>query len=227
MPRLQPALLSILALAPEAATSPASAHPHAWITMRSDVVFDDAGRIAALDIAWTFDADYSAAAIEGLDKNGDGYYSAGELQPLAKENIEALKEYDYFVYVRSRGKKLAYGPVSEYGQIYNDGILKMHFTLPLAHPVDPHKEQVSYQIYDPTFYIAMDYEKAAPVSGLGKIPGDCKVVLKPAPSDSNTDTTRQWLAGKDQNWQPQPGEDFGSLFAQPVEVRCGKEAATQ
>jgi len=214
-PHLLPAL--VLGLSPGLA----AAHPHAWIEMRSDVVFDDAGRVAALNVDWTFDADYSSMATEGLDTNGDGFYSAGELQPLAKENIEALKEYDYFVSAKAAGRKLAYGAVTEYGQIFNDGILKMHFTLPLAKPVDPKSGEFAYQIYDPTFYIAMDYPGREAVAAIGPMPEGCQLDLKPAPSDQETDSTRQMLAGKDQTWQPPEGSDFGSLFAQPVVVACG------
>ncbi len=221
--RLAGVLVSGLVLA----TAPAAAHPHAWIEMRSDVVFDDAGRVTALNVDWTFDADYSAMAIEGLDKNGDGFYSAGELQPLATENIEALKEYDYFVYAKASGRKLAYGTITEYGQIYNDGILKMHFTLPLAEAVDPKAKEFAYQIYDPTFYIAIDYPGPEAVTAIGPMPAGCKVDLRPTPSDEKTEETKEMLAGKDQTWQPPEGADFGSLFAQPVVVACGAQAKAQ
>ena len=32
---------------------------------------------------------------------------------------------------------------------------------------------------------------------------------------------RDFLATKDLNWQNDTGEDFGSIFAQPVVVTCG------
>lgn len=207
--------------------APASAHPHAWIEMKSDVVFDDSGRVSALNIEWKFDSDYSAMAIEGLDTNGDGFYSAGELQPLAKENIEALKEYSYFVYVKANGKQVPYGEITDYGQVYNDGILEMHFVLPLAEPLDPRKVAFAYQMYDPTFYIAMDYKDAGSVTSIGAMPPECRLHVKPTPSDEQTEATRQMLAGKDQNWTPPDDEDFGSLFAQPVAVECGKKAAAK
>jgi ABC-type uncharacterized transport system substrate-binding protein len=219
-----PALVTALLAAP---TSAALAHPHAWIEMRSDVVFDEGGRVTALNIDWTFDEGYSAMAIEGLDTNGDGFYSAGELEPLAKENIEALKEYDYFVSAKAAGRKLAYGTVAEYGQIHTNGILKMHFTLPLAEPVDPRAAEFVYQIYDPTFYIAMDYPGPEAVAAIGPMPTGCKVDLRPTPSDAETESTRQMLAGKDQTWQAPEGSDFGSLFAQPVAVACAPEAKAQ
>jgi ABC-type uncharacterized transport system substrate-binding protein len=93
------------ALACVALGSPALAHPHAWIETRSDVVFDDEGRIAAINVEWDFDQGYSEMAVEGLDENGDGFYSAGELHPLARENLIALKDYDYFVKARAGARR--------------------------------------------------------------------------------------------------------------------------
>jgi len=30
------------------------------------------------------------------------------------------------------------------------------------------------------------------------------------------------LATKPKDWQPDPGEDFGAMFAQPAKIDCGK-----
>ena len=72
--------------------SPASAHPHVWIEMRSDVVFNDQGEITAMNLMWTFDDAYAQMALDGLDTNGDGVYSPSELDPLTRENIASLKD---------------------------------------------------------------------------------------------------------------------------------------
>ena len=45
--------------------------------MRSDVVFNEQGQVTALNLMWTFDDAYAQMALEGLDANGDGVYSAG------------------------------------------------------------------------------------------------------------------------------------------------------
>ena len=78
------------------ASVPAAAHPHVVIEGWSDVVFNDAGLIEAIYVEWAFDDNYSEIAIDGLDANGDGHYSAAELDVLTRENIAALKEYSLF-----------------------------------------------------------------------------------------------------------------------------------
>jgi ABC-type uncharacterized transport system substrate-binding protein len=209
-----------VALACVAFATPALTHPHAWIETRSDVVFDDQGRIAAINVEWDFDQWYSEMAVEGLDENGDGFYSAGELRPLARENLIALKDYDYFVKARAGAEAVKYGDVSQYGMIYSNGILKMHFTLPLAQPVDPFAAEFVYRIYDPSFYIAIDFAENNPLALLGNPPDPCRIELRPAPTGAEIEATRDMLAEKGQDWQPPEEDDFGSMFAQPVAVVC-------
>ena len=227
MTALRCLLAAACAALPALASPPVTAHPHAWIETRSDVVFDDQGRIAAINVEWAFDPDYSAMAIDGLDTNGDGFYSAGELLPLARENIAALKDYDYFVYARAGGEKISYAEVTEYGQILANGTLKMHFTLPLAGPVDPFAAEFVYRIYDPSFYIAIDFAEKEPLAALGKRPEPCTIELRPAPTGEEIDSTKQMLADKDQNWQPETQEDFGAMFARPVAVVCKPKTAAK
>ena len=213
------------ALACFAFGSPALAHPHAWIETRSDVVFDDEGRIAAINIEWDFDQWYSELAIEGLDVNNDGFYSAGELRPLARENLIALRDYDYFVNARAGATPVEYDDVTQYGMIYNSGTLKMHFTIPLAEPVDPFAAEFVYRVYDPSFFIAIDFAENSPLALLGNVPEPCSIELRPAPTGAEIDATRDMLAEKDQEWQPEEEYDFGSMFAQPAAVVCKPKSA--
>ena len=48
------------------ASTPALAHPHVWITERTQVRFDGQGRIEALVHDWVFDEQYSSYATQGL-----------------------------------------------------------------------------------------------------------------------------------------------------------------
>lgn len=208
-------------------TTAAIAHPHVMIKNRSDVVFNEAGKISAIIVEWAFDENYSADATEGLDMDDDGSFSAEELEPLARENLIALKEYDYFVYAKYGDKKVAYGDVTEFGQIHSQGVLKMYFTIPLSEPLDPAASQFTYSVYDPTFFIAIDYPDASAVSAIGKKPANCQVELQKLASDQDTDQTRQMLSEKSADWQPETEQDFGSLFAQPVAVVCKPKTASK
>ena len=208
-------------LAAMAATvSPAAAHPHVWIEMRSDVVFNDQGLITAMNLMWTFDDGYAQMALDGLDTNRDGVYSPSELDPLTKENIASLKDYGFFTVMRYNGQKQAIGEVTEFGQIYSNDKLQLHLQVPLATPVDPAKGEFVAKVYDPDFFIAMDYAKDEPVTVIGAMPKNCKLVVKPVATDAEIEETRAMLATKGPEWKPENDEDFGALFAQPVTIQC-------
>ncbi|WP_421696143.1 DUF1007 family protein [Aestuariivirga sp.] len=212
--------LPIFAIALAAGAIPAAAHPHVWIDMRSDIVFNDQGLVSAVNLMWTFDDAYAEMAMEGLDVNKDGVYDPSELEPLTKENLDSLKDYDYFTYVRFDGRRQPVGLVTEAGQIYSNNKLQLHLQVPLKTPLDPTKGEFVLKVYDPDFFIAFDYVKDEPVSVIGTMPKSCKLVVKPVPTDAELEQTRTMLASKGKEWKPENDEDFGGLFAQPVTIQC-------
>ena len=214
------AVLPALAIIAFGAASPAQAHPHVWIEMQSDVVFNDQGLISGVKLTWTFDEGYAQVALDGLDKNGNGTYDPEELEPLTRENLESLKDYGYFTHVRFAGKMQAMGAPAESGQTYSDDKLRLHFQLPLLTPVDPTKGEFVLKVYDPEFYISFNYLPDATVAVTGNMPKACKTVLKPVPTDAEVEQTRAMLSTKGPDWKPDEQEDFGAIFAQPVTIQC-------
>lgn len=99
-------LLAMLLLA---CAGPAMAHPHVWITMKSEVLVGPDGAVTGIRHHWTFD-DMFAAFAQGIEAKRKGQYTREELAPLAKVNIESLKEYDYFTYASADGKKVELAP---------------------------------------------------------------------------------------------------------------------
>jgi ABC-type uncharacterized transport system substrate-binding protein len=78
MPRMRLPLLQgalAVALLCLAFASAADAHPHMWITVETTVLHEN-GAFFGLRHKWTFDEFYTAAAIEGLDKNKTGSTTA-------------------------------------------------------------------------------------------------------------------------------------------------------
>ncbi|NJM30114.1 MAG: DUF1007 family protein [Rhizobiales bacterium] len=203
-----------------AAVSPALAHPHVWVEMRSDVVFDDAGTISGVNIEWTFDDAYAQMALDGLDANKDGFYSEPEIAPLTKENMKSLKDYGYFTVMRLNGNLLETGEAKEAGQLYANDKLKLHFHVPLKQPLDPRSGEFIVKVYDPDFFIALDYAKDEPVTVIGQMPKGCAMEVKPVPTDEELEQTREMLSAKGKDWKPENNEDFGAMFAQPVIVSC-------
>src|SRR5215471_1677608 len=87
-------------------TAAANAHPHVWVTMKTDLIYGPDGALTGIRHAWSFDDMFSAFATQGLESKEKGKFTRDELMPLAKVNVESLKEYDYFTYVTADGKKV-------------------------------------------------------------------------------------------------------------------------
>lgn len=144
----------------------AAAHPHVWVTSRSDIVFDGAGMISAVRHSWTFDDGFSAYATQGLDEDGDGILTRDELQPLAQVNVESLHEFEFFTYLGLTDVDEVYGAFAEpvdYWLDYDGRQLTLHFTLPLKEPFDPRRGAAAIEVYDPTFFVDFGLAEGDPV----------------------------------------------------------------
>jgi len=198
------------------------AHPHVWSDMRSQLIISDEGLVTGVRVQWTTDKAYARTALDGFTKNAEGNYSAEDMQKLTEENLSALEDYGYFIFFRFNNEKQKIGKAGEGQQIFNpkDGRLTLNFSVPLETPLDPHKGKVTLKIYDPEFFIAFDYVGDKPLLISRPLPAGCSAELSPIPKDTKLEETRLMLSSKDKNWKPSDAEDFGGLFAQPVEVKC-------
>jgi ABC-type uncharacterized transport system substrate-binding protein len=151
----------------------ACAHPHVWVTMKSEVIYAPDGTVTGVHHAWSFDDMFSAFATQGLDAKEKGKFSREELAPLAKVNIESLKEYDYFTYATVDGVKVPMAdPLPDYWLDYKDQVLTLNFTVPFKTPVKA--KELSIDIYDQTIFVDFSFDKKSPVHLVGA-PAGCKL----------------------------------------------------
>jgi ABC-type uncharacterized transport system substrate-binding protein len=163
----------VLALSASALSNPVAAHPHVYVTAATTVQIQN-GTITGFDHVWTFDELYSAMAVDGLDKNGDAVYSREELSELAKVNIEGLKEFDFFTQVGVGGKPVKIATPTEYWLEHKNGILSLHFKLPLEQPILLDAKSITFQMSDQSFFIAFDMAKKDPVRLSEGAPANCR-----------------------------------------------------
>ena len=100
-------LLALLAFAGSVGlvAPPAQAHPHVWVTSSSELLYAADGSITGVRHAWTFDDMFTTYALQGIETKTKGVYSREELAPLAKDNVENLKEFGFFTFAKADGKK--------------------------------------------------------------------------------------------------------------------------
>src|SRR6516225_11383349 len=87
--------------------SAACAHPHVWVTVKSDLVYGQDGSVTAVRHAWTFDDMFSTFATQGIEGKKKGEFTRQEIAPLAAVNVDSLKEYDFFTFAKANGKPVA------------------------------------------------------------------------------------------------------------------------
>lgn len=192
-----------------AAPSSATAHPHAWIDLRTSVVLDADGRAVAIEQRWSFDPLYSALLIDDLGT------TAQALRVHGTDMLGRLRAYDYYTEVRIDGKIQAPGTVHEFTSGVQSDRYWIRFVMPLGAPVDPTTHRLSYSVFDPTYYIEILHPKGGKVELVGTKPGRCVARIDP-PKPAADDILRARSLAVDSR----PDNSLGALFAERVEVGC-------
>lgn len=202
------------------AGAPAQAHPHVWIDMRSQPLFTEDGLVAGVEIEWTFDELYTAFALDGLPTGKDGKVGQRALKKLADGNVSNLKDYSYFTFVEINGEAAPYADAratwtdtlpSEFGPR-----LAMRFELALEAPVDPAAAQVTYAVYDPSYYIQiLHWEGERALLG-ASAPEACTIqTVAPQP------TQEMFNLAMIAEFLPPNEQSIGRGFAEHVTLECG------
>ena len=112
--------------------APAAAHPHVWVTMTQRAHVRARRHRHRHPPALGLRRHVLGLRPAGNRSKEKGKFTREELAPLAKVNVELLKEYDYFTYATADGKKTPLAePAPDYWLDYKDEVLTLNFTLPL------------------------------------------------------------------------------------------------
>jgi ABC-type uncharacterized transport system substrate-binding protein len=192
----------------------AEAHPHVWVTFRSEVLYAADGSMTGIRHAWTFDDMFSSYALQGIPHAKKGQYTRDELASLALTKLESLKEYDYFTYARANGKKLKFAEPADYWLEYKNPGLTLHFTLPLKAPAAAKAVQI--EIYDPSIFVDFEFAKDKPVS-LSGAPPQCLATYDLPHQPTAAEQAR---LGQLDAEPLDPSSTYGEIFANKILVRC-------
>lgn len=206
---------SALALGLLAAAQPVLAHPHVYIVVKAEALFDAAGRISGIRQAWTFDDMYSAYQVQGLAKDGKRA-TREDMAPLAKEQSEQLAESGFFTVVKDGGKQVEFDkPVDVALEEGEDKLVTLSFTLPLKVPATAAKA-FSLQVYDPSYFVSFEFDDKAGLA-LKDAPKNCiSSVSKPPPlvAGDSQKLSESFFSGLS------PGANFGIKMASRASVAC-------
>lgn len=190
----------------------ASAHPHVWVTSSSEVVYGADGAITGVRHTWKFDDMFSTYALQDIQNKTKGVYTREELAPLAQINVDSLKEFGFFTFVKAGSKKEAFNDPIDYFLEHKDGALVLHFTLPFKSPVVAKNLQLD--IYDPSYFVGFDLTADEPVK-LAGAPPSCKTTVN-RPDGKLTNQAPI----SEQSFTDGTAGNVGSMFANTIKVDC-------
>jgi ABC-type uncharacterized transport system substrate-binding protein len=194
------------------AAGDALAHPHVWVTMKSEFVYAADGSVTGVRHAWTFDDMFSTFAVQGIEAKKKGEFTREELKPLAEVNVTSLKEFDFFTYAKADGKKAEFNEPTDYYLEFADSMLTLNFVLPLKKAVKAKRLQL--EVYDPAYYVDFSFAEKDPVALKGA-PAACKFTVArpndPAQGKPVGEGFFNSLSGAD---------NYGAQFANKIAVTC-------
>jgi ABC-type uncharacterized transport system substrate-binding protein len=195
----------------------ASAHPHVWVTIKSELMFAPDGSVTGVRHAWTFDDMFSVFATQGLESKTKGEFTREELAPLAEVNVTSLKEYEYFTYAKANGKKVEFNdPAEGYYLDFDkkETVLTLHFVLPLKQPLKP--KDLTLEVYDREFFVDFSFADKDPAKLVGA-PAQCKLTVG-KPQEMNAALAQQ-LGQLGPN-QRDSSLTIGAEYANKLLVKC-------
>lgn len=212
------AVACVLGISSLLASHDARAHPHGWIDLSVRVITDDEGVVSGLHQTWRMDPFYSLVVFEELQQVENASLEEG-LDQLGTEIRDNLSGEHYLTEVRINDEPQALGEVSEYTAMERDGRLVFMFILPLESPQPLADATLTYQVFDPTYYIEVVHEEE------GGQPRDDALILQGEPAcelsviaaDPDPERVMQAaLLDKDESGEP----GLGRFFAETGQVGC-------
>ncbi len=207
-------LVAVLSVMPSAAL----AHPHIFAEARLEVVAGSDGNIAELQNVWRFDEIFSSSVLLDFDKNASNQLDQDELEEVGQTVLDSMEEFDYFLNITQDGKPVGVQRPDQIIADYKDGQLLLIFS---AKPqqVMPLKGKLTFGVYDPTMYTAMDFPTDQDMVTLGDGFKRCtQKVVRPDPDEviaQNQATLTEAF------WNDPAGTDMSRLFATRIEITCG------
>ncbi|MDB5618234.1 DUF1007 family protein [Tardiphaga sp.] len=191
----------------------ASAHPHVYVVASSELVYAPDGSLTGVRHAWKFDDMFSTYALQGIESKTKGVYTREELAGLAQTNVESLKEFGFFTFAKTDGKKQRFLDPVDYYLEQKDGALVLHFTMPFKTPFKT--RQLALEIYDPSFFVDFSLEKTDPIRLVGA-PASCAVAIE-RPRDGAPAAQK---LGEENFADGGENANFGAMFANKITVNC-------
>lgn len=196
-------------------SAPVAAHPHVFVEGAAGFRFDEAGRLTALRITWTYDAFAMLVMFNqlGLDPDGDGALDDADRARIVRGETDWPEDYDGDVHLDADGTRMPLGrPEGAEAWIESDRI-SVAFDLPLAVPL-PDPDGARLRLYDPSYFYAYALGRLEDIHD-----APCTARIQPHVPDMNSDALRLTLAQLSREQTPEQ-PDVGASFSDAAILAC-------
>lgn len=209
--------MTITALALLALPVAASAHPHIFADARLEVVAGADNSIEELRNVWRFDDMFSSSVLMDFDANANLKLEHDELDEISKTIYDSLVDYDYFTFITHDGKKIDIVRPDKLHVDFQDNQLLVFFSVKPKEKL-PATGKLSFGVYDPTMYTAIDFSTDDHITLDGAGLKSCKhAVVRP---DADEIIAQNQAMLTEAFFNDPAANDMGKLFATRLELTC-------
>ena len=193
------------------------AHPHNWIFLNSSFVLDDEARLVRVKQRWEFDIYYSMMTLADI-MNEHGSEDIG-LPKTASQMIKNLAGFDYFSSLSVNGVDIALNMPENYSLItkQKEGkvVLELEMSFDLESAVNIKNKALAWQVFDPTYYIAMNHTTENNIEIIG---GNAMKCAKTFEFPETSDELIDYAQSLDRSQKDTA--DLGASFAETAFINC-------
>lgn len=193
------------------------AHPHNWINVSTHFVLNGKSQLVEIKQSWEFDGIYSMITHANL-KNAYDNEQVG-LALMAEQMKKNLGGYDYFSNLLIDGEKIGI-PKADHANLIMESrppisVMTLDLDLKFKKPIDIVGKKLTWSVFDPSYYIAMNHKGVEGISITNAGGAECgKELVIPTP-------TAETIAYADSLDKSQRATDgLGNEFAERVFVTC-------
>nr|WP_243728781.1 zinc transporter binding subunit ZevA [Mesocricetibacter intestinalis] len=190
-----------------------AAHPHAFIDMKSRVLVEN-NHLTGFSMQWLLDEPSSSQVLYDLMLASDEKAK----QKLSDEIMQNIIAEHYFSYLfNRRGEKIKYSAKPlHYGMRAEGTQVLYYFDFMLSEPVALKSNSFILSTYDPTYYVAMLYDKGEKSADFSALPQNCRGELQQPIVSSEL---KAYALSLDKS-QKDEDDTLGKQFAQQVVILC-------
>lgn len=196
----------------------AFAHPHIFAQARLEIVAGPDGAIQELRNVWRFDEVFSSSVLLDFDKNSNLKLDPDEATAVGATVRDSLVDYSYYTALTSNGKKIDVAKPDVLNVDFQDGQLLMFFALKPSELMILKGNTLTFGVYDPTLYTAMDFPTDEDLVVVGDSFKACESkVVRPNPDEVISQNQKNLT---DAFFSDPAGTNMTKLFATRMEVTC-------